>query len=104
MLVMADSKKRFVDVEAGWPGSVSDARIWSNSFLNQDYNAWLSQMPSTPLQTGQTNGGRPITEDIQPFILADSAHPNTKNMVTTFNLTETRNPVIAALNEKLNDA
>ena len=33
ILAMVDSKKRIIDLEAGWPGSVGDGRIWNCSTL-----------------------------------------------------------------------
>ena len=50
---MADFKKRFVDVEAGWPGSIGDSRIFRTSYLNTTYIDWLSQFPTTRLVTGE---------------------------------------------------
>ena len=99
-----DYKRRFIDIEAGWPGSVGDRRIWKNSALYQDYKTWLSQFPPIPVATGELDGVL-IEEDVTPFILADSAYPNTSNMVTTFKTTEiTMDPVVGALNKKLGGA
>lgn len=101
---MVDYKKRFVDIEAGWPGSVEDSRIWKNSVLNRHYRNWFSQFSITKLKTGEIHGEL-IIEDIPPFILADSAYSNTKNMITTFKLSEVeQDPIIGALNKKLGGA
>jgi DDE superfamily endonuclease len=91
--------KRFIYVEVGWPGSVGDGRVWRNSVLRTRYKEWLSQFATAPLQTGDV-----ISEDIPAFILADSAYPNTKHMVTTFKTAECADPVIWALNQKLGGA
>ena len=102
---IVDYKKRFIDIEAGWPGSVGDGRIWNCSALKMRYQAWLSQFPSSSLATGLLATGEQVLEDIPPFILADSAYLNTKHMVTTFKTTEcVRDPVICALNKKVGGA
>jgi DDE superfamily endonuclease len=99
-----DYKKRFVDIQAGWPGSVGDSRIWKNSYLNKIHKDWLEKFPTTSLPTGQVDG-QIIYEEIPAFILADSAYANTKHVVTTFGTTECNSdPVIAALNKKLGGA
>src|SRR5437762_9683757 len=81
LLAMVDYKKRFVDLEIGWPGSVGDGRIWSCSTLKKVYKPWLSQVPMTSLATGSHPDGHEISEEIPPFILADSAYSNTRHMV-----------------------
>jgi DDE superfamily endonuclease len=99
-----DYKKRFVDIQAGWPGSVGDSRIWKNSCLNKIHKDWLEKFPTSSLPTGQVDG-QVIYEEIPAFILADSAYANTKHVVTTFGTTECNSdPVIAALNKKLGGA
>ena len=99
---MVDYKKRFIDVEAGWPGSVGDGRIWANSLMKRKHQEWLSQFPTTALATGILPDGQETLENVPAFILADSVYPNTRNMVTTFKLTEcARDPVILALNKRL---
>lgn len=102
---MVDYKKRFIDVEVGWPGSVGDGRVFKTSRLNATYVAWLSQFPTTQLPAGQQEDGVIIYEDIPAFILADSAYTNSKHLVTTFKVTEcSTDLVIAALNKKLGGA
>src|SRR5947207_10873089 len=101
---MVDFKKHFVDVEAGWPGSIGDSRIFRTSRLNTTYIDWLSQFPTTRLVTGERDDGKVIYEDIPAFILADSAYPNSKHLVTTFKVTETSDEIINALNKKLGGA
>jgi len=104
-LAVVDYRKHFIDIEAGWPGSVGDGRIWNCSVLKMRYQAWLSQFPSSSLATGLLATGEQVLEDIPPLILADSAYSNTKHMVTTFKTTEcARDPVICALNKKLGGA
>jgi len=100
-----DYKKRFIDIEAGWPGSVGDARIWRCSALKRNCPEWLSELPISKLETGVLDDGEYVYEDIPPFILADSAYINAKHLVTTFKTTEvTADPVIRALNKKLGGA
>ena len=83
IFAMVDSKKRIIDLEAGWPGSVGDGRIWSCCTLINTMNAWISQLPTGSLPTGVDANGDEVNEDIPPFILGDSAYPNTRHMVTT---------------------
>src|SRR5579859_7953917 len=101
---MVDFRKRFIDVEVGWPGSVGDSRIFKTSRLNAMYVNWLSQFRMSRLVTGEFDNGTLIYEEIPAFILADSAYPNSKHLVTTFKVTEMANPVINALNKKLGGA
>src|SRR5579859_2174646 len=102
---MVDYKKRIVDLEIGWPGSVGDGRIWSCSTLKKVYKAWLSRVPTTSLATGIHSNGDEVYEDVPPFILADSAYSNTRHMVTTYKTTEIlASPVIRELNRKLGGA
>jgi len=68
------------------------------------YVDWLAQFPMAKLITGEYDNGEVIYEDIPAFILADSAYPNSKHLVTTFKVTETSDPVINALNKKLGGA
>jgi DDE superfamily endonuclease len=99
-LAVVDFKKRFIDIEVGWPGSVGDGRIWQNSVLSTYHMTWLSQFPIASLTTGPHR-----EEQVPAFILADSAYPNTKNMVTTFKATECNSDhIIRALNRKLGAA
>ena len=72
LLAMMDYKKRIVDLEVGWPGSVADRQIWSCSTLNKVYKAWLQQLPTTSLPTGMHLSGDEIYKDISPFILGES--------------------------------
>ena len=99
-----DFKKRFVDVEVGWPGSVGNSCVFKTSRLNMMYVDWLAQFPMAKLITGEYDNGEVIYEDIPAFILADSAYPNSKHLVTTFKVTETSDAVINALNKKLGGA
>ena len=66
-----DFKKRFIDIEVGWPGSVRDAHIFENSYLGKTYSEYLEQFPTTPLLTGMDVAGNPHLEDVPAFILGD---------------------------------
>jgi hypothetical protein len=102
---MVDYRKRLIDVELGWPGSVADGRVWSCSSLKKNYKAWLQQMPSSLWVTGVDQNGDEVYEDVPPFILADSAYAKTRHMVTTYKTTEMLvDPVIRDLNRKLSGA
>ena len=78
-----DFKKRFIDIEVGWPGSVGDAHIFESSNLARNYHEYLQQFGTTPLLTGLDAAGNPILEDVPAFILGDSAYKNTREFVTT---------------------
>ena len=92
---MVNFKKRFVDLEIGWPGSVGDSHIFKTSCLNLMHIDWLSQISTAKLVTGEYDNGEVMYEDIPAFILADSAY---------FKVTETSDIVINALNKKLGGA
>ena len=68
------------------------------------YVDWLAQFPTAKLITGEYDNGEVIYEDIPTFILADSAYPNSKHLVTTFKVTETSNAIVNSLNKKLGGA
>ena len=100
-----DFKKRFIDIEAGWPGSVGDSCVFLLSYLNGIYEDYLSQFVPTPLATGE-EADSIIYEDISAkFLLGDSAYVNSKHLVTTFKVTKhNRDDIIAMLNKQLGDA
>jgi hypothetical protein len=105
-VALVDYRKRFLDVEVGWPGSVGDGRVFRNSRLCNNYEEWLSPFPTKRIPTGETRNGTLIQEEVPAFILTDSAYTNSKHLVTTFKLCETRGPdgVAEALNKKLGGA
>ena len=80
---LVDYKKRFLDLEIGWPGSVGDCRIFKNSYLKGKYEEELAQLSMTSLTTGEGNN-----EKIPAFILEDSAYRNSRHIVTTYKVTE----------------
>jgi hypothetical protein len=80
---LVDYKKRFLDLEIGWPGSVGDCRIFENSYLNGVYEKELAKLGTTALTTGDE-----VDEDIPAFILGDSAYRNSRHLVTTYKVTE----------------
>jgi len=80
---LVDYKKRFLDLEIGWPGSVGDCQIFENSYLNGKYEEELAKLGTTALTTGDD-----LEEDIPVFILGDSAYRNSRHMVTTYKVTE----------------
>ena len=83
IIALVDYKKRFLDIEVGWPGSVGDARIFENSYLANNYNDVLAELGTSKLSTGDD-----VEEDIPAFILGDSAYKNTRHLVTTYKVTE----------------
>lgn len=80
---LVDYKKRFLDLEIGWRGSVRDCRIFENSYLNGKYEEELPKLGTTTLTTGEDTN-----EEIPAFILGDSAYRNSRHMVTTYKVTE----------------
>ena len=93
-------KRRFLDIEVGWAGSVGDARLFQNSYLANTYEAILSQYGTMTLLSGDD-----AIEDIPAFILGDSAYPNTRYLVTTYKVTECEtDSSIRHLNHRLSRA
>jgi hypothetical protein len=80
---MVDFQKRFIDIEVGWPGSVTDARVFQYSALGQRYEELLSEFGTNLFRTRDD-----IEENIPAFLLGDSAYTNTWHMVTTYKVTE----------------
>ena len=56
---LVNYKKRFLDLEISWPGSVGDCRIFENSYLNGKYEEELAKLGTAPLTTGED-----INEDV----------------------------------------
>jgi len=87
----------------GWPGSVADGRVFSNSFLKKNLKHYLGNLPPNPLRTRMSDTS-PNTqvEHVPAFILGDSAYPNRTHIVTTFRNTDcNRSGDIKRLNAKL---
>ena len=83
-------------------GSVGDGRIWGCSILKKLYKAWLSPLPAASLPTSMLPNGEEVYEEVPPFILADCAYSNTRNMVTTYKTSEILSgPIVRELNRKL---
>lgn len=102
VLAAVDHKKRFIEVLIGFPGSVNDGRIWANSALNRKLEQFLSQLPSTPIETKATSQSETRIEEIPAFLLGDSAYASTRRMVPMYKITDTNQNVITKnLNEQL---
>ena len=63
---VADGEKRFLDVAAGFPGSMHDSRVLRNSSLYQ-------RITNNELLLGPTE--RVAGREIRPVLLGDSAYP-----------------------------
>ena len=103
ILAAVDHKNRFVELTVGWPGSVADGRVFSNSFLKKNLQHYLGNLHANPLRT-RTSDTSPDTqiEHVPAFILGDSAYPNRTHIVTTFRNTDcNRSRHIKTLNAKL---
>jgi len=97
-----DHRKRFVDLIVGWPGSVADGRVFSNSSLKANLERLLAPLPSTPVATKATDTSETRQEPIPAFILADSAYCSTSRLVPTFKTTEcNRCKITKSLNYRL---
>jgi DDE superfamily endonuclease len=95
-----DHKKRFLDVEIGWPGSVNDKRLFRLSSLCRTYEAALEPLGTTPLNTGND-----VVEQVPAFILGDSAYKNVRHFITTYINEEcNHDPSIRHLNQRLSGA
>lgn len=81
IIALVDYKRRFIDVEVGWPGSVGDGRVFKNSRLHNCLDAWLAEFPKGFLSTGEVDDII-IEEEVPAFILTDSAYGNSKHLVT----------------------
>ena len=93
-------KKRFLDFEIGWQGSVGDCRIFENSYLNSTYEEELAKLGMTALTTGDET-----EEEIPAFILRDSAYRNSCHLVTMYKVMECkRDASICHLNFQLSRA
>jgi hypothetical protein len=51
IVAAVDHRKRFVELYVGWPGSVADGRVWSNSSLKKRLSSLLSDVPATFITT-----------------------------------------------------
>jgi DDE superfamily endonuclease len=103
LLAAVDHKVHFVELTVGWPGSVADGRVFSNSFLKKNLEHLLGNLPPNPLRTRMSDTS-PDTqvEHVPAFILGDSAYPNRTHVVTTSRNTDcNRSLDIKTLNAKL---
>ena len=69
MQAVVDSNYIFTDVVIGWPGSVHDARVLSNSLIYQRGN---NDQLFPEILTKQIQG-----KDVSPFLTGDPAYPIT---------------------------
>jgi hypothetical protein len=98
---LVDYKRRFLDIEIGWPGSVADSRVFDNSYLSRTYEDVLAELGTTLLPTGDDG----VEENIPAFILGDSAYRNSRHLVTTYKVSECdANRSVRHLNYQLSKA
>ena len=67
MQAVVDCNYRFRDLVIGWPGSVHDARVLSNSLL---YKKGMENKLFPGIQAKQIHD-----QDIFPFLIGDPAYP-----------------------------
>ena len=97
---LVDYKRRFLDIEIGWPGSVVDSWIFDNSYLSHKYENAPAELGTTTLSTGDD-----VEENIPAFILGDSAYWNSRHLVTTYKVSECdANRSVRHLNYQLSKA
>ena len=73
---ICDKKGTFLDVEVKWPGSVHDARVYSNSNINKRFRSGEVSLPNQELVPGYT--------PVPPFLLGDPAYPLLPNVMKEF--------------------
>jgi len=77
---LVDHRKRFLDVEIGWPGTVHDKRLFEVSWLSRNFEEVLGSLRIID----RVMTGDDATEEIPAFILGDSAYINSRHFVTTY--------------------
>ena len=83
---VCDFKGYFMDVECRWPGSVHDAKVFSNSFVNNKLQS--GELPQT------FNNLLPGHNKIPNYIIGDPAYPLTPNCMKEFQSCKTDAEVI----------
>jgi len=99
---LIDVRRRFIDLDVGWPGCLGDAGIFRRSQLAKIHSPYLQQFDTTPVVTGDDGLGNPTTQEIPAFILTDSAYPSTPELVPTYHFKKVRpGSIDAKLNQRL---
>ncbi|XP_024529119.1 protein ALP1-like [Selaginella moellendorffii] len=75
---IVDSKKRFLDICCGWPGTVHDGRVWKNSSFRQ--RVLLGEVLQQPVMEF------PEIPDVslKPYLLGDKGYPCNIAIMTPF--------------------
>ena len=91
---VVNGEKRFLDVAAGFPGSMHDARIFKNSAICQKImNGELLNEPTVRVQN----------REVKPFLLGDSAYPISTSLLKPYP-EGTRDPKEIHFNKELSRA
>ncbi|XP_046858633.1 protein ALP1-like [Xenia sp. Carnegie-2017] len=73
---VCDSNGLFMDVDCRWPGSVHDAKVFSNSFINNELK--LGRLPQTFTHV------LPGHDKIPNYLIGDPAYPLTPNCIKEY--------------------
>ena len=83
---ICDSKGYFMDVECKWPGSVHDAKVFSNSAINDKLK--IGKLPQT------FNCLLPGHEAVPNYLIGDPAYPLTPFCMKEFQTCTTNEQVV----------
>ncbi|KAE9305286.1 hypothetical protein PR003_g21542 [Phytophthora rubi] len=75
MRAVVDKRRRFLDIDVRWPGSVGDSRVFSNSAVGRMHVSLLDKLGG-PDGAGRLLTGLDEHYSIPFFLLADSAYAN----------------------------
>ncbi|KAE9071705.1 hypothetical protein PF010_g25765 [Phytophthora fragariae] len=95
MSAVVDKRRRFLDIDVRWLGSVGDSRVFSNSAVGRVHASLLDELGG-PDGAGRLLTGLDEHYLVPFFLLADSAYANSKHVVTTFEIAETQRDVPTA--------
>lgn len=101
-LAVVNHLRLFIDIWIGFPGNTADGRIWRHSNLGSSIQQIFRRTPTVPVVVGYDHNRREITKPLPMYILGDSAYPNEKHLVTTYEMNQIlSDPTTKILNKKL---